>query len=212
MPLPIKILLSLLASYLLGSIPTAYLAGRLVKGIDIRKYGSGNVGATNAIRVLGKVPGIIVLVVDALKGILAAGFVPHVLGLEEIIWPVTCGLVAVAGHNWTVFLQFKGGKGMATSLGVLLGLMIRIAGLRLVVGISVLSWLLVFLASGFVSLASIVAAVVLPIAMVIFSQPFELVTLSVILCGFVILRHRPNIRRLVSGQEHRFNRFFSKKS
>jgi len=210
MLLLLKILLSLVISYLIGSIPTAYIIGKLYKKIDIRLYGSGNVGATNAFRVLGKGPGIAVLVIDAFKGIIPTTIVADALGLEGVLYRVVLGVVAVAGHNWTVFLQFKGGKGIATSLGVLIGLTIKIAAIRPVLFFSILSWLAVFLTTGFVSLSSIVAAILLPVLMVISNQPLELVSLGIIFCVLVIIRHRPNIKKLLSGEESRVS-FFSKK-
>ncbi|MFH1360351.1 MAG: glycerol-3-phosphate 1-O-acyltransferase PlsY [Candidatus Omnitrophota bacterium] len=206
----LKIILSCALSYLVGSIPTAYVFGRLIKRIDIREHGSGNVGATNAIRVLGKGPGTLVLLLDILKGIVATSVVADCFGLERTWMLILLGLIAVAGHNWTVFLEFKGGKGMATSLGVLIGLMIKIAPLRIVVLFSVLVWLVVFLVSGFVSLASILAAVFLPIFMVLSSQSIELIALGVVLCVFIVLRHRPNIKRLLSQQEPRVHFPFRK--
>jgi len=212
MPLLLKIILSVVASYFIGAIPTAYIIGKAYKKIDIRLYGSGNVGATNAFRVLGRWPGMAVLVIDALKGIIPVTIVADVLGLDGIFYRVLLGAVAVVGHNWTVFLQFKGGKGIATSLGVLIGLTIKIVAIRPVLFFTILTWLVVFLATGFVSLASMIAAMVLPILMVISSQPLELVSLGIIFCVFVIFRHRPNIKKLLAGEESRVNFFFKKNS
>ena len=197
--------LSLILSYLVGSIPTAYIAGRLCKGIDIRQHGSGNVGATNAFRILGKIPGTIVLCIDVLKGVVAITLVGDVFGLDQIWARVFLAVAAVIGHNWTIFLKFKGGKGIATSLGVLIGLTIKISIIRPVLLITVSIWVLIFLLSGFVSLASIVSAVFLPVLMLTFSQPLEVILLGVIFCIFVVFRHRPNIKRLLSGKESRVN-------
>ena len=192
-----------LLSYLIGSFPTAYILGKATKGIDIRQLGSGNMGATNVFRVLGKGPGIIVLVLDIIKGVLPVVIVSDVLGLN-ILWQyILLGLAAVCGHNWTIFLKFKGGKGIATSLGVLIGLTIKIAAIRPVLVGTILVWVLCFMSTGFVSLASIVAATLLPAIMAFTNQPFEIVLLGIIFCGFVILRHRPNIKRLLAGKEHR---------
>jgi glycerol-3-phosphate acyltransferase PlsY len=199
----IKIIAGLLLAYLLGAIPTAYIAGRLCKGIDIRQHGSKNVGATNVFRVLGKTPGIIVLVCDILKGVLAVVVIPFIFGFQYIGYFILFGLAAVCGHNWTIFLKFKGGKGVATSLGVLIGLTILIASMRLIVLLCVLIWLGVFFGFGFVSLASMVAVLFLPLLMVIFFQPLELVILGVVFCFLVIWRHRPNILRLLHGSESR---------
>jgi glycerol-3-phosphate acyltransferase PlsY len=197
------IVVSIILSYLMGAIPTAYIAGKILKGIDIRKYGSGNVGATNVFRVLGKGPGIVVLLIDILKGIIPVAVIADCLQTTSLLERILISLFAVAGHNWTVFLQFKGGKGIATTLGVLIGLTIRIVTIRPVLLYTLLSWVVVFLLSGFVSLASIIAAVLLPLFMILTSQPFSMILLGIIFCAFVVLRHRPNIRRLLSGEENK---------
>ncbi len=201
----LKIILGIIISYLLGSITTAYIISRLFMKIDIRKYGSGNVGATNVFRVLGKLPGILVLIIDIIKGMLATTLLADFLGSPEEIYRALFGLVAVLGHIWTVFLRFKGGKGVATSLGVLLGLAVKIADLRAVLALAIASWLAVFVVSGFVSLASILTAFSVPIYMLIFNQTIAIVTLGIILCIIIISKHTPNIRRLLQGEESRFN-------
>ena len=193
--------LGMVLSYLLGSFPTAYLYGKLTKGIDIRQHGSGNVGATNVFRVLGKGPGTIVLLIDVLKGVLAVWLIGDLLGLNENYQRIILSLCVVSGHNWTVFLGFKGGKGIATSLGVLIGLTIKIASIRPVLLITLFIWLAGFFLTSIVSFASIAAAVLLPVVMVITAQPIEIIILGIIFCVFVVLRHRPNIKRLLSGQE-----------
>jgi len=210
MLLLIKTIAGLILAYFLGSIPTAYITGKLLKGIDIRQHGSKNVGATNVFRVLGKVPGIVVLVCDILKGVLAVVLIPFLLGLHQIGYFILFGLVAVCGHNWTIFLRFKGGKGVATSLGVLIGLTINVVSMRLIVALCVLIWAGVFVAFGYVSLASIIAVLCLPLFMVIFSQSIELIFLGVIFCLLVVWRHRPNIQRLLQGRESRFRFPFRK--
>jgi glycerol-3-phosphate acyltransferase PlsY len=159
------------------------------------------VGATNAFRILGKGPGSLVLLIDILKGAVVTSLVADLFGQTEPLMRVLLGIVVVCGHNWTVFLNFKGGKGIATSLGVLIGLTIAIASIRPVVIYTLLSWIGVFLISGYVSLSSIMAAVILPILTLIFPQPFAVVMLSVILCVFVVFRHRPNITRLIERKE-----------
>ena len=207
----IKILFGLGLSYLLGSIPTAYIAGKFYKGIDIREHGSRNVGATNVFRVLGKVPGTIVLVIDILKGVLAVALVSSFLGLESNIFYILFGMASVCGHNWTVFLNFKGGKGVATSLGVLIGLTIKIISIRAVLALAVLIWAGVFIGFGYVSLASIVSVIFLPLLMLVFTHSFELVVLGVVFCVFVVIRHRPNIQRLLDGKESKVKMPFLKK-
>ncbi|MFA5157048.1 MAG: glycerol-3-phosphate 1-O-acyltransferase PlsY [Candidatus Omnitrophota bacterium] len=197
----LRIITGILISYLIGSIPTAYIFGRVLKGIDIRKFGSGNIGATNAFRVLGKGPGILVLILDALKGVAAVAFVGGYFS-GELLW-ISFGLSCVVGHIWTVFLGFKGGKGMATTLGVLIGLALKIPGLRIVLGITLLVWLLTFIVSRIVSLASIVSVIALPVLALSFKQSVIVVSLSVVLSLLVILRHKPNIKRLSQGKESR---------
>ena len=210
MPYLFKIIIGLIGSYLIGSIPTAYIFGRLYKGIDIRQHGSGNIGATNTFRIFGKIPGSIVLIIDILKGVVATSFVAQILGLEHVLVYVLLGIASVIGHNWTIFLNFKGGKGIATSLGVLIGLTIQEAALRSVLLWTVAVWLLFFLTTGYVSLSSIIAAVFLPMIMAITSQPFAVVLLGVIFCIFVVVRHQPNIKRLLNGQEHKVRLPFHK--
>ncbi len=205
--------ISVVLAYLIGSIPVAYIFGRVLKGLDIREHGSGNMGATNAFRVLGKGPGIIVLILDIIKGIIPVTLLANAFGLGDALSLVIIALAAVAGHNWTVFLGFKGGKGMATSLGVLIGLGIQLPGLRIVLGAATLIWLVLFLIGGYVSLASISAAVALPILMVVFEAPFPMKVMAMVLCIFIVFRHRSNIKRLGSGQESRvlFFKNFHKK-
>jgi glycerol-3-phosphate acyltransferase PlsY len=199
------IITGIIVSYLLGSIPTAYIFGRLLKGIDIRRHGSGNVGATNAIRVLGKGPGIVVLLLDALKGfvsvVLVGGVVAGKAPLPAEITRIILGMVCIFGHNWTVFLNFKGGKGMATSLGVLIGLSLQINGLRIVLGLAIVIWLLVFLIFRIVSLASMISALALPILCIFLKSSHPLIFTSCILSFFVLLRHKSNLKRLLQGKE-----------
>jgi glycerol-3-phosphate acyltransferase PlsY len=195
--------ISAVLAYLIGSIPVAYIFGRVLKGIDIREHGSGNMGATNAFRVLGKGPGVIVLILDIIKGIIPVTLLANAFGLGDALSLVIISLAAVAGHNWTVFLGFKGGKGMATSLGVLIGLGMQLPGLRIVLGLATLTWLVIFLSSGYVSLASISAVVVLPVLMVVFNAPFPMIVMAIVLCIFIVFRHSSNIKRLARGQENR---------
>jgi len=199
---------ALLTSYLLGSIPTAYIFGKLLKGIDIRKVGSGNVGATNALRALGKGPGICVLLLDILKGFAAVIFLANYFSLKSGIFQeqnlrIFMGLACICGHNWTVFLQFKGGKGIATTFGVLLALALKIPGLNLVIGLVILIWFLVFIPTRIVSLASLVAAVSLPLFSLLLKQSRGIIMLSFLLCIFVIIRHKANLNRIFQGKEPR---------
>lgn len=202
------IILGILISYLIGSIPTAYIFGRILKGVDIRKFGSGNVGATNALRVLGKGPGIIVLLLDILKGFVAAFFLGNILAarvavISDTSVRILLGLACISGHNWTLFLQFKGGKGIATTLGVLVGLAFKVTGLNIILGLLILTWALVFICFRIVSLASVISGASLPIYMFFSRQPRSLLLLSIILSIFVILRHKSNLKRIFQGKEPR---------
>jgi len=205
------IIVGIILSYLIGSIPTAYIFGKTLKGIDIREHGSGNVGATNVFRVLGKKPGVVVLLLDILKGVIAVVIVSDLLGLTEVIHRVILAVVVVCGHNWTVFLKFKGGKGIATSFGVLIGLTIKIAVIRPVLFWVVLIWLVCFIATRIISVSSILAAICLPIIMVLTNQEITIICLGIMFCIFVTLRHKANIRRLFAGQEPRVPLFSGKK-
>lgn len=194
--------LIVLLSYLLGSTPSGFLVAR-AKGIDLRTVGSGNIGATNAMRVLGKPLGIAVLLADAAKGAIACAFIPvfaaritgHALAGD---WPViAAGVAAILGHNFTCWLRFKGGKGIATSAGVLLVLMPKALGVCLTI------WLIVLALRRIVSLASIVAAVALPFAVWFFGRSGALILVAVGLAALAIYRHRSNIQRLLNGTELR---------
>lgn len=198
----------ILISYLIGSIPTAYIFGRLLKGIDIRKFGSGNIGATNALRVLGKPAGIAVLVLDILKGFVGVFFLGNIVaaritGISDITARVLLGFCCICGHNWTIFLRFKGGKGMATTLGVLLGLAVKAAGIKVVFALVILTWLVVFAISRIVSLASILSGIALPLYMFLLKQPRILIYSSALLSILIILRHKSNLKRLSQGKEPR---------
>lgn len=198
----LKIILSLIAAYLIGAIPSAYLFAKFFQGVDIRKFGSGNVGATNAFRVLGRLAGVLVLIADIAKGLVCTTLLADFLVLPQMeLWRIILGVVVVIGHNWTIFLRFKGGKGMATSLGVLIGIAIEIASTRVILALLVLVWVIIFLWFGFVSLASIVVGVCLPIFMAVFNQSLPLVILGIIFCSFIVLRHKANIRRLLNKEE-----------
>ncbi len=206
------IVISGIAAYLCGAIPTGYWLGRWLKGIDIREHGSKNMGATNVFRVLGPWPGSIVLAIDMAKGFIPPVWIANAFAFDSPVLLVFLGVAAVIGHNWTIFLGFKGGKGVATSLGVLLGLTAQIPGMRPVVLITIGLWVLIFLLFGYVSLASILAAVFLPIAMIVYQAPFVAIAMSIVLCLFIVFRHRSNISRLLTGQENRVRLPFFKKN
>jgi glycerol-3-phosphate acyltransferase PlsY len=196
-------LLGLLIAYLAGSIPTAYLAGRLFRGIDLRQHGSGNLGATNVYRVMGWKIAALVMAVDVAKGALPVVVLPHWPTLAPgPTWALADGLAAIAGHVRSPFLLWKGGgKGVATAAGVFLAL----APAATLVALA--AWGGVLYASGFVSLASLSAAVVLPVAVALLDGVRSPVFgLSVVVGLFVFWTHRTNIARLRRGEEHRFGR------
>jgi glycerol-3-phosphate acyltransferase PlsY len=192
----------LLLSYLLGSIPAAYIAGRL-KGVDLRQHGSGNLGATNVVRVLGWKVGAPVLLFDALKGALPVIVLPRVIqSRSPELWAIAFGVAAIAGHVRPIFLLGKGGgKGVATAGGVFAGL----APIAMLASTAV--WIVVVLVSGYVSLASLASAATLPIAVLLTSGVHSPVfAVSVAIAMFVFWSHRANIGRLRRGEEHRFGR------
>lgn len=214
-----EILLIILVSYLLGSIPSAVIISKVFFGFDIRQKGSGNMGSTNTFRVLGWKAGVIVQLLDILKGVAAVivavkifnGVLPfpNATGFEDItVVKTIAGVAAVTGHVWTAFAGFRGGKGINTALGMLIG----IAPVELAVAVGI--FLLVVFASGYVSLASILAAVSLPTTMVVrynilhvdIEGYHTLIFFCIGLAVLIIYTHRANIRRLAEGRENRFNR------
>jgi len=205
-----------LAAYLLGSIPTGYLVAR-AKGVDIRTVGSGNIGATNVFRILGKPAGIFVLLMDALKGFAAVALVmnfyhelndilPKVFTVEGITNPqvsvgfgIVAGLFAVLGHNYTCWLHFKGGKGIATSAGVLTALVPWALLIILAV------WIVLFALTRYVSVGSLASAAVLPFATWFTTQSILLTVVTSAMSALAIYKHKGNIQRLLAGTESRIN-------
>ena len=199
-----------LIGYLFGSLPTGHLVGRFL-GVDITKHGSGNIGATNVLRVLGRRWGYLVFFIDALKGFLAvraAFYLVQIakIGVEHIeLVGILAAIMCILGHTFPIWLRFKGGKGVATSAGALLGLMpAAIVAIFFV-------WLIIFQLTRYVSLASVGAAVALPVVVGILIMrksvtDAALLYFSVIIAGVVIWRHRSNLKRLVNGTERRFSR------
>jgi glycerol-3-phosphate acyltransferase PlsY len=188
----------LVASYLLGAIPTSYLVGKIFRGIDLREHGSRNLGATNLYRTLGWKYAVPVGLFDVAKGTIPVVlFGPRVPGIP--LFPVYCGLAAVVGHVFSVFVGFKGGKGVATAAGVILGF----APFALV-AVSVV-WALVVRVSGYVSLGSVIAASLFPLAAeLLHPHRPEPLWIDILLAGFLVFKHRSNIQRLLNGTENRF--------
>ncbi|MGG1876921.1 glycerol-3-phosphate 1-O-acyltransferase PlsY [Paenibacillus campinasensis] len=187
---------AIIISYLLGSVSFSVLLAKLLKGIDIRQHGSGNAGATNTLRVLGKGPAILVLVLDVLKGV-AAVWLGRWLGTEQEWLPGLCGLAAIMGHNWPLYFRFRGGKGIATAIGVLASLCFLPA---LYAGIiAILS--IVF--TKYVSLGSLIFVVLTPIFLMIGGYPWPIFWTSLLICIFAIWRHRTNISKIIKGNENK---------
>jgi glycerol-3-phosphate acyltransferase PlsY len=193
--------LLVLVAYLLGAFPTSYVVARAVRGIDLRQHGSGNLGVTNAFRVLGWKAAPPIFIVDILKGFIPAFWFPQLDGTAAgPLWALAYGTAAVIGHVFSVFVAFRGGKGVATSAGVFLAL----APLAVLGGL--LIWAVLVLATGYVSLASVAAAAAFPVLIFLSGARFEVLLLALVLAAFVICAHRANIRRLLRGEEHRFGR------
>lgn len=190
----------LAVAYLLGATPTSYLVGRWARGLDLREHGSGNLGATNAFRVLGWRAAAPVVVVDVLKGWVPTAFFPLLDGAEPVEWALAYGAAAIVGHVFSIYVGFRGGKGVATSAGVFLAL----APWAVLIG--AVLWGITVTLTRIVSLGSLVAALVLPLAVYATNEPALELALSVALALFVIYAHRSNIRRLVRGEENRFSR------
>jgi len=195
--------LALALSYASGSLPFAWLAGR-VAGVDLRQQGSGNLGATNVFRVLGWKIGVAVFLADALKGALPVLLLPPRINsaMDPTLWGIACGVAAIAGHVRPVFLRFrKGGKGVATAAGVFFAL----APVPMLVTFAV--FVAVVLATGYVSLGSLLSAVVLPSLLLVTQGPrAPLFAVSLVIAAFVFWTHRANIGRLRRGEEHRFGK------
>lgn len=191
----------LLVSYFLGAVPTSYLLSRLFAGIDLRQHGSGNLGATNLYRVLGWKYAIPAALVDIAKGVVPVlVFAPRVS--DSQLFALACGVAAIVGHVFSVFVGFKGGKGVATAAGVMLAL----APIALLVSAAV--WGILVRLTGYVSLGSIVAAAVLPFAIYLLedSRTPALVWIAAAIAAAVIILHWRNIQRLIRGTENRFGR------
>lgn len=186
------------AAYVLGSVPFGLYVGRSWGKIDIRSQGSGNIGTTNVLRTLGAGPAAFVLVLDAAKGWLPV-VVAAKLGFSDVA-VAAAALAAVAGHSWSVFLNFKGGRGVATALGVLIGLA-PLAAVTLV-----LIFAVIVVSTRYVSLGSIIASALLPVALAIFGASVPYVVTGALLGAVSVVRHLPNIKRLLAGTENRFGR------
>jgi len=200
----VSYLVTAAVAYLLGSIPTGFLVAK-AKGLDIRNVGSGNIGATNVLRMLGKPAGIFVLVIDGLKGYVACAWASDLIlhyvaakNTDQEYLRIVAGVFVVLGHNYTCWLHFKGGKGVATSAGVLAALV----PWTFLIGLSL--WIAVFALTRYVSLASIAAAFSLPLATWLSGYSVKLILITAAMGALAIYKHKGNIERLLHGTESRF--------
>lgn len=194
-----KIALIVLGCYLLGSIPFGYIAGKLFKKIDIRELGSGNIGATNVFRILGPSLASLVLISDIGKGIFSI-YLAQYFNIDNLLILTIAGLAVICGHDWSLFLGFKGGKGIATTFGVIFALNPIISILAIVV------WVVVMIITRYASLSSILAVISIMIFTILFKQPYEYIIFSAIIIVLSIFKHKENIKRLRSGNERKIGK------
>ena len=188
------VILAIIASYLIGSIPFGLIIGKLWANLDVREYGSGNIGTSNVLRTVGPVAAIIVFALDVAKGAVAV-YLGSLVGGDLV--KILAGVAAIAGHNWPIYLKFKGGKGIATSLGAVISLTPVIA--LILLGL----WIAIVGITRYISLGSLAAAVLFPIFLIISHAPLTYILAGVLISAFAIYRHRSNIQRLLAGTEHK---------
>lgn len=191
-----KIVLIIISCYLLGSIPFGYIVGKLFKKVDIREFGSGNIGATNALRILGPLLASFVVIGDIGKGIFSIYLVQY-FNIDNLLILTIAGLAVICGHDWSLFLGFKGGKGIATTFGVVFALNPTISILALII------WGVVVITTRYVSLSSIFAVISIFIFTILFKQPYEYIIFSAIIMILGIFKHKENIERLKSKKERK---------
>ena len=203
-------ILLLIATYFIGAIPSAYLMGKIWGGIDIREHGSGNVGFTNALRVLGRIPGVLTLIIDISKGLVPVLIAKNIsVGLDSIhpllpeIYAALAGMIAISGHMYSIYIRFKGGKGIATGCGVFLALVPLATGSAFVV------WITLLLLFKIVSISSIVGVTSVPIFMMLYHYSPAYIVMGLIMACVTIVKHCANIKRLIQGTEPKIS---SKKS
>jgi acyl phosphate:glycerol-3-phosphate acyltransferase len=207
----IDLIIAIIISYFIGSFPTAILAGKILKKIDIREHGSGNAGATNVFRILGWKSGLIVLGIDMFKGFAPVWWLVPVQSNPDLtaLYQILIGISAICGHIWTIFAGFKGGKGVGTAAGVFLALQ------PLPVLFSLVTFIMIVSKTKYVSLGSMVAASMLPVFILIKKYVFQypvsniVIVVSIILASLIVFMHRENISRLMAGNENKLS--FSKK-
>ena len=194
-------LIPLIISYLIGGIPFGFLCVYSVRKVDIRNFGSCNIGATNVTRVLGKKWGVIVFILDFLKGFFAPLLVGAFVENPSNLLFILAGMASIAGHNWTPFLKFKGGKGVSTSLGAVAGLCLVFPSLTAGFLITIIIWVVVFFIVKIVSLASIISTFSFLVFSFIFSLPLEFKIFALFLFIFIVIRHKNNIKDIIQKKE-----------
>lgn len=187
-------ILAIIASYLIGSIPFGLITGKLWADIDVREYGSGNIGTSNVLRTVGPAAAIIVFALDVAKGAVAV-YLGSLVGGDFV--RIMAGVAAIAGHNWPIYLKFKGGKGIATSLGAVISLTPVIA--LVLLGF----WIVIVGLTRYISLGSVAVAVLFPFFLIISRAPLTYILAGALISAFAIYRHRSNIQRLLAGTEHK---------
>lgn len=193
----LSMIFSLIFAYILGSIPSGLIIGKSVYGVDLREHGSRNIGATNAWRTLGKAPGILIFACDFLKGFLSVYLAAALVGTPLSM--ALAGAISIIGHSLSIFLKFKGGKGVATGLGVIAMLMGKVTV------IVFLLWFAIVYVTRYVSLASCVAAAFVPILAYFFDEPTEFIIFGIVVAVLIIVRHKANIERLLNGTESKIS-------
>lgn len=190
------IVLIITSCYLLGSIPFGYIIGKLFKKVDIREFGSGNIGTSNAFRTLGPFLASLVLIGDIGKGIFSIYLVRY-FNIDNLLILTIAGLVVICGHDWSLFLGFKGGKGIATTFGVVFALNPTISILAVTI------WVIVLIITKYTSLSSILAMISILVFTILFKQPYEYIVFSAIIIVLSIFKHKENIKRLKLGKERK---------
>lgn len=194
-----SIFIQCIFAYIIGSIPSGLIIGKYFYNKDLRQYGSKNIGATNAYRVLGKLPAFIIFLLDLIKGVCGVMFFAPQQDLMLL-----GGVLAILGHNCSIFLSFKGGKGVATGLGVIASLSLPVAG------IAFLIWSITVWITRYVSLGSILAAMAVPLAMLYWQKPLSYIIFGILTALFIIIKHKSNINRLINGNELKVERIKTK--
>ena len=195
-------ILAILGSYLIGSIPFGLIVGRIWANLDVREYGSGNIGTSNVLRTIGPAAAIVVFILDVAKGAVAV-YLGSLAGGEVV--RLLAGVAAIAGHNWPVYLNFRGGKGVATSLGAIVSLTPVIA--LILLGL----WIALVGITKYISLASLAAALLFPIFLIITGASTTYIVMGFLISSFAFYRHRTNIQRLLAGTENKIGQRAKKK-